>query len=96
MLRFLRPKVANEKGSGSMAVYIPQLKAHTEGFKELEFKKAIAEVGGNVKASLPFLKDGCSDYILKPTENGKQKKCVTIPHTVLPAPLITKFCARGK
>ena len=95
MLKFLHHNFASKKGSDLMAVCILQLKAYTEGFTELEFNKAVAEVGGNVKASLPFLKNGWS-YIIKPTENWKQKKRVTIPHTVLPAHLITKFCARGK
>lgn len=68
-------------------MYIPQLKAHVEDFKESEFKKAVAEIG-NVQASLPFLKDGGNDHVLKPTENRKQRKCITILHTVLPSDLI--------
>ena len=61
----------------SVALYIPQLTAHVEDFKESEFEKAVAEIG-NVQVSLPFLKDGCNDHVLKPTENGKQRKCIAI------------------
>jgi len=64
-------------------------------FDEASFKKAVKEVGGNIKASLPFLKDACEETILKPSENGKQKKCITIPHSALPTALIDMFVKRG-
>ena len=63
---------------------------------EARFKKAIKEVGGNIRASLPFLRDGCNDTVLKPSENGKQKKCVTIPHNEIATDLMEKLIDRGE
>ena len=62
---------------------------------ETKFKKAVKEVGGNIWASLPFLKDGCNDTVLKPSENGKQRKCITIPHKAISTDLIRKLVDRG-
>ena len=63
---------------------------------EAKFKRNIKEVGGNIKASLPFLRDGCSDRVLKPSENGKQRKCVTIPHSAMEQNIIEMFVQRGE
>ena len=43
-----------------------------------------------------ILMDGSCDTTLRPTENGKQKKCVTVPHHAISAHFISKFDERGK
>jgi len=72
------------------------LKNHCVGLDEARFKREITDIGGNTKASLPFLRDGCIDKILKPSENGKQRKCVTIPHSAIADDVIIKLVERGK
>ena len=98
MLRFLRPEVSNKNNSAhlSVAIYLPMIRTYCSTLDEAKFKKAVKEVGGNIRASLPFLKDGSNDTILKPSENGKQKKCITIPHSAVSRDLIGKLVDRGK
>ena len=72
------------------------IRAYCSSLDEAKFKKAVKEAGGNIWASLPFLKDGCSDTVLKPSENGKQRKCITIPHKAISTDIIEKLVDRGK
>ena len=84
------------KGSpASAAIYLPLLRVHTE-VDERELREAVKAVGGNLKASLPFLKESSTSDVLKPTENGKQRKCCTIPHAVLSRNIIAALIDRGK
>ena len=89
--------MANKGGTAfSLAVYLPLLRTHVLNFDEDKFKKAVKEVGGNIKASLPFLMDESNDTILRPSENGKQKKCIAVPHHAISDHLISKFDELGK
>ena len=72
------------------------IRTYCSTLDETKFKKAVKEVGGNIWASLPFLKDGCNDTVLKPSENGKQRKCITIPHKAISTDVIRKLVDRGK
>ena len=88
---FLRPVVEGKaKGYSS-----PLLRVHTE-VDEHKLREAIKAVGGNLKASLPFLEESSTSDVLKPTKNGKQRKCCTIPHAALSRNIIAALIDRGK
>jgi len=97
VLRFLRPQVPNKSNPAilSVAIHLPLLKNHCAGLDEAKFKRDITDVGGNTKASFQFLRDGCSDKVLKPSKNGKQRKCITIPHNAIADDMIKKLVDRG-
>ena len=76
----------------NVAVYLPGLRAHMEVCETV--KAVVKEVGGSLRASLPFMHDDCTSAVFKPTE-GKQRRCITIPHTAIPAAILVRLNERG-
>ena len=65
-------------------------------FCEKDFKKHVRNSKGKVNASLSFLDDNSTDVVVRPRQNGKQRKCCQIPHSALSQNIIHKLIERGK
>lgn len=52
-------------------------------------------VKGKTNASVPFLNDTSTDTIIKPSMNGKQRKCCQIPHSAISKDVLQKLIERG-
>ena len=77
ILRFIRPRVIRQNGSIVLAIRL------VEAFQYLELEQSkaqkilqILKEIGETNVSLDFLKDGCTDHVLKPTKNRKKKNVV--------------------
>ena len=55
---------------------------------EKAFKKHVVSANGRIDASLPFLNDLSTDTLVRPRQNGKQRKCCQIPHSSINKDLI--------
>ena len=76
-------------------MYVGKLKNYVD-ICEKDLKKHVKSANGKVDASLPFLNDTSRDAIVRPRHNGKQRKCLQIPHTSLSEDVIKKLIARGR
>lgn len=87
----MRPDVASAKKSSNMAIYLQGLR----GYMEIpdNIKEAIEEAGGNTRASLPFNRDDSTNDMFKPSD-GKQRRCVTIPHCAIPSNLLKRLIGK--
>ena len=78
---FLRQHVqCNNKSCWYLAIYSQGLSAHMEISDNI--KKSIKQIGDNTKEPLPFNHDESTNDKFKPSE-GKQRRCVTIPHKAM-------------
>ena len=93
ILRFLRPDVPSNKGCSNLAISLQGLRAYMEISDNI--KESIKQTGGNSRASLPFNRDDSTSEIFKPSE-GKQKRCITIPHKAIPTHLLVQLKNTGK
>lgn len=64
-------------------------------FDESELRKMVVIANRKTGASLPFLKDDSTDNFVKPSINGKQRKCFQIPHSALHITTIRKLTEQG-
>ena len=95
ILRFLRPDVpvVSNKSCSNVAIYLQGLSAHMEIPGDI--KESIKLIGGNTRASLPFNRDESTNNKFKPSE-GKQRRCVTLPHKSIPQHLLNQMKVTGK
>ena len=92
----MRPDVTNKStGNGFVNIAYTWMKKHVV-FNVKDLKKMVTNAGGNTTASLPFLNDTSRDTVLKPSTNGKQRKCFQIPHSSLSDTIVDKLINRGK
>ena len=82
-------------GVGYLYICLPKMREFDVVIDERVFKKHIIEAKGRTGASVPFLNDTSSDNVIKPSINGKQRKCCQIAHSSFSPELLQRLIDRG-
>lgn len=79
VLRFLRPNLTRVGGELVVAIQLTHASTYYTHPNEDMLKQHIKKVG-QINVPIDFLRDTSTDTTVRPSKNGKKKKCVVVPH----------------